>query len=222
MDKKNEIVEKSVQQIMEEVDGKKKLPKLYFFSYNTQRFKIIKNRNIFYCMYREFDKKDTKITFKMNAKIPFGVESYSNRYILNLELFGKDSNNEVNNVYVELKKLDIFMKSLSDASEFPEDYELPKYIPGAVLDKFLYKNYIPCVRDRENFDPHLRTHLKYSDGKIKTVFKKKSDSYLPEIIGPAEIKGRTGTFDLHIAFLWFTQTDYGLKIIIENAEIDAQ
>jgi hypothetical protein len=213
-------MDKSVKDIIDEINGKKELPKLYFCSFDTQRIKIIQNRNIFNCLYHEFAKNDTTMIFTMRAKIPFGVELYSNRYILNLELFNKDKNNDVNNMYVQLKKLDIFMRSLSNISEFPEEFQLPKYIPNYVLDKFVYKNYIPCVRDRKDYDPHLRTHLKYSKNKVTTIFEKTTDNYLPDIWDASKIKGKMGTFDLHIAFLWFTQTDYGLKIIVDRAVID--
>jgi hypothetical protein len=136
--------------------------------------------------------------------IPFGVEKYNYKDILNLEFGIKNGDNNIHNFYVNMANIDDFFKKLSCDKQHIEKVK----IPFNILHKIMGKTYVPSVRKRYNFDPLLRVYVKKN---LKFINKDGS------II--SNIKSKTGTFTIVLDSLWISKYKYGIIWSIVEANI---
>ncbi len=164
----------------------------------------IKYEYLFGIIYREnFKAKGERVLFKTpTMKIPFGLEKYLHKEILNLEFTNCNKNNDMYNFFAQMKQIDNFMQKLSYISD-----NMTTDIPQDLLDSIKDKKYIPCIKYRPNkFDNLLRTHIKKQGSKILTKF---IDHDNNPILSD-HIKDKSGHFILELAFLWVSKDNYGL------------
>ena len=175
--------------------------------YDIQLISQKKNYQIFFKNYG----KATRFRLKTPLmKIPFGIEKYNFKEIVNLE-FINTKNNDVQNFLSSIKEIDSFFFKLK-YQNFYNDLDC-KINENNFLDKY----YISCLRFKDNFNPLLRVHLKKNKNAIKSIFYKKDSS---EEINPYNIKGSIGTFTIEIGNIWFSNTDFGLIWYINGGYIN--
>lgn len=134
---------------------------------NSGKMMFDKKNNIFY-----FDKEGNKKKFKLlcpKMKTPFGIEKYNKKMIVNLEM----DENKMYNFMAVLKSIDAYFTDVLKNCEYVSNY-----------------------KDREDFKPLLRTHLKrYGKTKIEGVIE----------------KGNYITCELELASMWEYNGKYGIK-----------
>lgn len=193
-------------------NSENKPPSLPFFKYDLAKLIFMSEKKNYKVVHREYKSRPTPLRIKINdGFLPFGIEQYANKYILNIELKNHKKNNIMYNTFVELNNFDNFMKQFGDFMS--DNKELKKLfiydIPDDLLNKFKGKNYVSCLKIRQTeskeFDPHFRVHLKSKKDKICNVFYDKDGNF----IDFNKLKGTTGSFNIEIGSIWFTSTSYG-------------
>jgi hypothetical protein len=167
---------------------------VYIDSYNLKNIVFKKNKKNF-AVYESQKGVNRTITIKLlGMKVPFGVEKYGFKELINFEFLNKDTNNYSLNNYNKIKQLDNYFKQ---------------------LDKFNDKNYRSCIRERDNYDPLLRVHLKKKSKNIlTTVIAKDGSSY--SIFG---IKNRLCNIDIEIQNVWTTDSTFGILFCVKNIKL---
>ena len=144
-----------------------------------------------YTIFEEINGSRNSIKFKLyGMKCPFGIEKYYFKEIINFEFLKKDSNNNMLNNYNKIKQLDEFFNN---------------------RDEFHGKQYMSCLRIRDNYDPLIRTHIKQKKNILTIVTNKNNDQDTL-----LNIKNKLCTIELEIINLWVTDTDYGLTLCLNN------
>lgn len=192
-------------------------------------------------------KKGYRVTYKMGklkfkimgGKIPFGVESYNEKEILNIELF--KNNNHHNNTIHELnvisqiyeqfskphKKWEIKNGLSGEQSEMQpeildglkEKIKLPFVkLPFDFINDVKYKEFCQSTKQVYNQNDicnsiYLRTHLKTRID----LYKRQNNKLVP--IEYSELKGKTADFEIELGNIWVHDGKYGFiwyvnKIII--------
>ena len=152
--------------------------------------------------------------------IPFGVETYLGKEVLNIELTNLKKDNKIYNFYNMLKTIDNFFEKLS------WNYKIQKGIksalPSDLLNLLKNKKYVSCIKNRpNNFDPLFRTHLKRNKKIMSSVFFKFEDNNKNKvIIATDELKGKKANFILELEFLWIKNDNYGLGWYVNAAKIN--
>lgn len=176
-----------------------------FGKYNFYNLKFIKERNNYKIIYRENYSLNNgeRILFKSpTMKIPFGLEKYLHKEILNLEFTNCDKDNEMYNFFTQMKQIDKFMKKLSYMND-----NMITEIPKDILESIKDKKYMPCIKYRPNkFDNLLRVHVKKQGNKILTKFVDQNNNP----VFSDTLKEKSGHFILELAFLWISKDNYGL------------
>lgn len=146
--------------------------------------------------------------------IPFGVEKYNYKEIVNLEFTGLNENNSVYNFYSKIKQIDTFMINLSKYENFAEKL---KFTPSQdLLNKLRGKDYVSCIRQRPGkFDSLLRVHIKKTGKKYTTEIVKYVEGQ-KVYTSLSEIKGKSGKFRLELGSLWITNTKFGLTLLLDK------
>jgi hypothetical protein len=139
-------------------------------------------------------------------RIPFGLEKYLHKEILNLEFSNlNEDNNEMYNFFTQIKQIDRFMQKLQ-WNEYIQN-NMVTNIPKNLLESIKDKKYMSCIKYRPNkFDNLLRVHIKKRGHTISTTFVNTDN----EKILTDEIKERSGNFILEMAFIWVSKDNYGI------------
>jgi len=165
------------------------------------------------------DKKNYKIYIKKGNKncrirlltsilsIPFGIEKYFNKYILNLSFFNIKENNSAHNFYSVLLDIDKYFMNIKDVDTAPIDLKL------LVKDK----TYMSCIRETSPYPPLLRTHIKIVKNSIITKFISYNDVNL--CIPEDKIKNKKGYFTIELSGLWVNKDSYGLIWYLNGGKI---
>ena len=162
------------------------MPDRYIDSHNLENLKLIKMKKN-YTIFEETKGVRTPIIFKLyGMTCPFGIEKYCFKEIVNFEFLKKDNNNNMLNNYNKIKQLDEFFRD---------------------RDEFNGKQYMSCLRHRDEFDPLIRTHVKQKKN-ILTEVTNKND----QIDTLLNAKNKLCIIDIEIINLWTTDINYGLTL----------
>lgn len=151
--------------------------------------------------------------------IPFGIETYNNKHILNLELYKYKENNNVYNFYCLIQQLEAQIKKVI-SEKYPE---------------LKSKEFISSFKERDF--PILRTHLKIIRKKVITKIMRKKSNFKIEkrkIANPFGQLANTnsdilsindlvpkskGVVDIELRELWVHDVTYGLLWIVTSCEV---
>ena len=141
-----------------------------------------------------------------NVDIPFGVETYEKKNILNIEIIPKRSNQQYNYYAI----ISHFEKEMTDQSNFKYE-KLSREIDG--------KGYYPNIREsKEGYI--IRTHIFHvpevfimSSGKDKNIKNIKDKRTLQDV---SKIKAN---IELELGTLWITDNNYGYLWYVKRIEI---
>lgn len=180
-------------------------------TFDLMNITFAENKNNFGIFIKDNDYK--KMTLKTPIiKIPFGIQEYFHKDIINIEMTNYETNNYVYNFFTTLKQIDTFFKNLQN-----DDFinNLNYSVSPTFKESIKGKNYLSCIKMRDKFDPLYRTLTKKRGSVILTKFYDKDNKE----INPFNIKNRKGSMELELAFLWTTKTDYGISWFLNNAEL---
>lgn len=131
--------------------------------------------------------------------IPFGVEFYNKKQILNLELY-PHKNNVHNNLYSLLLALE---QEFSD--KIVHNYELKNDIVNLKYHSFIKQN--------DNSSIHVRTYMSTNPDIYTFVGKFK------EQITQSSIKGTHCNVELELGTLWMNATNFGVIFYVKEIQI---
>jgi hypothetical protein len=171
----------------------------YFYNFNLDKLNFQKKRKTYF-IYEFENFKNKLINFKsVKVNIPFGVENYNSKYILNLEYL---NNNFSHNQIVEIKKIENFFSNLKD-----------KNISLHLKEELEDKTFSSSLNKRKD-SILFRTHLKVQKKNIISEFKKNNS-----LIIFNELKSHVGYFNIELKSLWTSKDKYGLIWIVKNGSI---
>ena len=175
---------------------------ILFYEFNLNKLVFQKKRKTYFIY--EFDNFKTRnIKFKsVRMHIPFGIEKYNSKFILNLEFYDYDKNNYTYNQIMEIKNLELYFKDLLD-----------KKISLSLKEDLENKTFCSSIKERKN-SFLLRTHLKVQKKNIISEFKKKD-----KFIELNSLKNSYGQFQIELKSLWISKDQYGLVWVIKQGEI---
>lgn len=176
--------------------------------YNLENIRFTHNKKksykISYCNYKKYSPIFLTIP---NTGAPFGIENYSFKDIVNIEL-NHTINNDLHNVHSALLCFDTFFSNLCEN----------KYISQEMRADLQGKKYISCLKQKSpEFSPLLRTHLKKNGNNIQTIFYKNVNN-ARQLIPPYSIKNKLCRFVVVLDSLWFTDDSFGLFILLNLCE----
>ena len=150
-----------------------------------------------------YNKKIILTTPKL--KIPFGVETYNYKKLINFELVNMEKDNDMHNFYKNIKQLENHFANM-------DTIELKN------------KQFVSCLKPRpgnsnnsNNFDPLLRIHLKTKSNKILTNFYKNDNN--TRIISD-EIKEKLAVCTIEVGALWISYYNFGLIFYLNDCICD--
>jgi len=150
-----------------------------------------------YAIYERISNGDRRIKLSLNyLDIPFGIETYNYKEIVNFEFKNKDTNNIVLNCYNKIKQLDNYFRT-----KLIEQYS-----------DFRNKQYVSCLRSNDKYNPLLRTHIKKKSKNMLTRFREKDEDVFPNTIKGKKCK----KIILEVNNLWITDSSYGLVLYIDE------
>lgn len=169
---------------------------------------ITKTKNGFKLCTRNYGKY-AKITFNINnASIPFGIENYNNKDMINIEL-DITKNNDLYNAYSQISQFEAFIKDIIHKQTF---YKLPAEFTKTIVDK----QFISCVKTRNNNTFHIRTHLKKQGSVIKSLFLNKNNDY----VNPFDISNLTASFIISADSIWINNESYGIVFLLDKCLVN--
>lgn len=139
-------------------------------------------------------------------KIPFGVEKYNYKRIVNLQFIDYKKNNSLYNFYSCLKQLDNFFYRLS------YDTTVNNHFSPNLIEQLKGKQYIPFMK--KSYAPILRTHLRETAKKLITEVKQ-GDTY----VELDDLKGVFCTAKIELGSLWITDTSYGVTWYVNEINV---
>jgi hypothetical protein len=168
---------------------------------------VAQRKNYLIFLYK--DKIKHKINFTTpKLSIPFGVELYNNKQILNLEFKDRTKNNDVNNFLIYMKQIDAYFKDMpSDAEKDNYDYRLI-----SANTKSYLKIFYPSIKDR--VIPQLRLHLTKT-----TEFYKLDTNGNKELLTSKDIKGKEAQCEIELSHVWVNKDSYGLLWYVKSCQI---
>jgi len=156
----------------------------------------IYNKNI-------YEKTYEKYTIKLeNMLCRFGIEKYNSKKIVNLEFNEYKKNNKMLNQFNDIKQMDNFMKNIN------------LYNDSYILSDLEDKQYLSCLREKKNYNPLIRLHIKEKSKNILTNFTSRIDN-----VNLSDIKGRVCNVTFEIGDLWINEYNYGLILYITDIEV---
>ncbi|CAH6421773.1 Hypothetical protein KVN_LOCUS459 [uncultured virus] len=175
------------------------------------------------------DKTNYKIFFKKGPnyeklvikspiiKVPFGIEKYNNKDIINLEFTDLGKNNDIYNFHTKIKNIDNFIRKIFMDKEIQSNLKYKVNLD--LVNQLSKKYYLSCIKNRpENFPPLMRTHLKYKNKNILTEFNSLKNKNITSI---SQLKKNTnGYFFIELAFLWVNTDSFGLTWYVNNCFIN--
>lgn len=175
--------------------------------YDLNKIELIKNRK----NYKIFCYKDGKRSrirlLTCSASIPFGIEKFYNKYVVNLSLYNPKTNNDSHNFYSLLESIDEYFIKFKDSNKLPTDLKI------LIQDKY----YTSCIKTSAKYPPILRTHMRTSKNKIISKFVSYDDPN--KVINENSIKKKSGKFTVEIDSLWINNDSYGLIYHLNGGRI---
>lgn len=136
-------------------------------------------------------KDGSKINFKSPfVSAPFGIESYNNKPILNIEL-ETDKDNEIYNFYTEILKIDTLIKNITICNYINDE---------SIRDLIKGKQFVSCIRNGMK-GYLIRTYVKQGIN-ICSEDKKQTYSF-------SNVKGKKIMVSLDVGHLWIMNDTYG-------------
>lgn len=177
-------------------------------NYNLSDIIFVRDRKN-YKIYIKRDGKNSRIKLKTSLLyVPFGVEKFYSKYIMNLSFHNLDTNNDTHNFYSSMLDIDTFFMNIKEM-DIPTDIKL---LIGN-------KMYVSCIRVSDGYKPLLRTHIKIIKKKIITKFISHND---PELcISEKNIKNKKGYFTIELGGLWINNDSYGLIWYLNGGRVYA-
>lgn len=168
-----------------------------------------KSKNNFKIFKKSGDKLEKIRLISPTVLIPFGIEKYKNKEIINIEFTDLHKSNEMYNFYTNIKQLDNYINKLSYDNELKKKLN-NNYFNNEIINCVNNKTYISCIKERpNNFNPLLRVHIK----KNKII----STNNIP--LDTTKIKNKLCIVDIEVDSLWFTSTGYGLVILCDSIKL---
>ena len=176
--------------------------------YNLYTVKQSKNYKLFVKEYN--NTKVIRLTFN-SIKLPFGIEKYEGKDIVNLEFVNHKTNNESHNNYSILKQTDKLFKKLYTSYQIDNFKYISKF--SKIIEDVEGKEYVTSVKERPGkYDPLLRVHLRKNKGVVTAgIFSKDG-----HIIHQDDIKGEEVEVEIELGSLWTTNEKYGLVWYVNN------
>jgi len=159
--------------------------------------------------------------------VPFGVENFNSKYLINVELFDQKDNNEIYNYYNhnqkpekypddQTKNVITFYEVLKQIDQFminiPENDQMSDEIKNLVKDKF----YMSCIKKKKKLNPLLRLHLKKSKyGIISEFYDKNSNN-----VNPNSLKKLKMVCIIEIGSMWCNKINYGITFNLKVGYVD--
>jgi len=184
-------------------------------SYNVNKYNLYniiltplkKNFKIYHIKYDPSKIYEIISIKTLSMGIPFGIEKYNYKNILNIEFSKMNNDNAMYNLYSTISQIDKFFARLSYDKSIINKIRISK----KVLQNISGKSYVPSVRTRPHkFDPLLRTYVKSN-----AIFHDTLNRYVEK----KDIKSKSGIFILNLDSLWISKYNYGLIWFIIDGEI---
>lgn len=168
---------------------------------NQIKFKKTKNMNNYHGKsYILFSNNLSKTEIKLKkVYLPFGIEIFNKKAILNVEIYPKKSNEE-NNMYAMLYS---FENELKDKTKFPNDIKNE-------INELTYYNF---MKSNNNNGYLIRTHMSPNPeiyamiGKFKNALTSK------------DIKDVKCNIDLELGTFWINDVNYGITWFVKRIEV---
>jgi len=168
---------------------------------NFSRIVFVKTK-VGYNLFIKYFNKYNKIKLDTTpVLVPFGIEEYNGKDIVNLRLNSNDNNSY--NFVCDIRAIDKFFINLKQTDN--------KYW-NIVQNDIKNKEYVSCLKDDNVI--LLRTHIKKTKHTIMSTFFEDGVE-----INPFKIKSRTGIFSIEVGQLWFNDTNYGLILYLNGGKI---
>lgn len=164
--------------------------------------------------YKVFIKKDSGLkpiglkASKLN--MPFGLEVYNHKEIINLDIPLKKGDNSVHNFHVNVSEIERFFNRCTYDDKITEQYKIQKNFHQDMK----LKEFVPCLKKRSTFEPILRAHLKKQGSVIKTRFQKNGQR-----VSLDDLKDASGEFIIILDSVWIKNGKCGLLWIISKANL---
>lgn len=149
-----------------------------------------------YMIFTEHGKPKIKLE---KVFLPFGVEFYNKKQILNIELY-PNKNNVHNNLYSLFLALE---KEFSD--KIIHNYELKNDIENLKYHSFLKQN--------SNSSFHIRTYMSPNPDVYTFIGKFK------ENVMQSSLKGTYCNIELELGTLWMNPTNFGIILYVRDIQI---
>lgn len=179
------------------------------YDLNKLRFIQQQNKNTFKIMYLNAEDQYKKIIYKTPiVNIPFGVEKYNFKDIINVEFTNLKGSNEVYNFYTQIKQIDEFLTNLNkEDNKDTHSVDFINNLNYELVNNIKGKTYISCIRENKKYDPMLRTHVRKTKKMIKSkVYKNKKEFPI------LSMKRDKGFFTIELGSLWISDDSYGIII----------
>lgn len=133
--------------------------------------------------------------------IPFGVEKYNGKHIINLQFDGKDKNNKIYESFTELQRIESWLRNIVKDEKW------------VFYEDFKDKEYIPSIKPRGKWDPIIRCHLKGGKKGITAEL----NSPIP--ISFYDLANNKAKATIALDSIWTTNDTYGLLFIVTKLEL---
>ena len=172
-------------------------------NYNLKNMMITKKGKSYIAYILEMGKQFVPLKFQFNnVKIPFGIEKYNYKYIINIEFIKNNKHlNYVNNI----RAIDNVMKHLY---ENKDDYNK---ISNGFKEDIKDKQYSSCLREKVKMNPLLRTHFRMKSNKIIKKINN-TDNIM-------NLKNKFCNIEIELVNIWTTQYNYGFVIYINSIDV---
>ena len=183
--------------------------------YDMYRLRFVSQKKN-YTVYHSNKYKNEQIVFKTPImKLPFGVEKYGNKDVLNAEFTNRQSNNIMFNFWTEMSQFEKFIENLSCDEETVINYLNANRFGGELVKQINGKPFTNCVRTRpEPYNPHFRLHVRHN----VDMFRKTGDGS-KQIMSSTDIKGKAAILTVQLGSLWVTASSYGLVWYVNSVQV---
>jgi len=178
--------------------------------YNLNNIALKPLKKNFKIYHMKFDPQIRKYLYEVITietppmKIPFGIEKYNYKEILNIEFSDMEKNNTMYNFHAKMSQIDNYFAGLSYKKNIIDKSRISRNI----LQELTNKSYTPSVKVRPHkFDSLLRIYTK------KNISFHDPDG---RYIDKNDIKSKSGIFILNLSSLWISKYNYGLIWSIDD------